>query len=153
MHGVWCCLTAVPDAVGDAGPGDLRRDLAAALTGQPAGTRVSTMRAASDPGRSAGLSLAARARIPADASMTGAWKLICPPAGLTGMAPAGEPLDVYRPGLGSVPQGARGCGTRGQGPAAAQNGGSASVLPDLLSSLTVMLSIEVAGGRPRTGPV
>jgi len=32
-------------------------------------------------------------------------------------------------------------------------GSSASVLPDLLSSLTVMLSIEVAGGRPRTGPV
>jgi hypothetical protein len=41
--------------------------------------------------------------------MTG-QKLICPPAGLTGMAPAVEPLDVYRPGpgaVGSVPYGAR----------------------------------------------
>ena len=43
--------------------------------------------------------------------MTGVEKLICSPAGLTGLAPAVEPLDVYRPrprAVRSVSQGARG---------------------------------------------
>ncbi len=43
--------------------------------------------------------------------MTGVLKLICSPAGLTGLARAVEPPDVYRPmprAVRSVPQGARG---------------------------------------------
>ena len=36
--------------------------------------------------------------------MTGAWKLTCPPAGVTGLAPAVEPPDVTAPGPGPLAQ-------------------------------------------------
>ncbi len=36
--------------------------------------------------------------------MTGAWKLICSPAGLTGLAPAVDPLDATAPGPAPLAQ-------------------------------------------------